>query len=196
VEQVRRLVPVDPHAAEIIAEQVVERIAREEAQAVRNPVGLISGIVKVRLRALPEVADGLGALLISTRPDAQRDPVESVARVLLQDVGVVNAVRLASARANLNVMGEASLSTSDRKLRGDANLPSSPHGASVQSRCPAPGGGCCPESPGARTGPRRPSCVQSCPAEAEERAPTGTALCPRRTPCRHASGSLALAAQA
>jgi hypothetical protein len=66
---------VDPHAAEIIAEEVVEGIAREEAQAVRNPVGLVSRIVKVRLRALPEVADGLGALFVSTGPDAQRDPV-------------------------------------------------------------------------------------------------------------------------
>lgn len=41
VEQVGGLVPVNPHATEVVAEKVVKRISRKEAQAVGNPVSLI-----------------------------------------------------------------------------------------------------------------------------------------------------------
>lgn len=78
VEQVGRLVPVDPHAPEVVAQQVVQRVPREERQAVRNPVLLLRVVVEVGLRPLPELADRLGALLVGAGPNAQADAVESV----------------------------------------------------------------------------------------------------------------------
>ena len=107
VEEVGGLVPVDPHAAQVVAQQVVERVAGEEAEAVGDPVGLVGGLVVVGLGLLAQVADGLGAFVVGARPDTQGDAVEGVGGVLLEHEGVVGAVRLALAGADLDVVGEA-----------------------------------------------------------------------------------------
>ena len=107
VEEVGGLVPVDPHAAQVVAEQVVERVAGEEAEAVGDPVGLVGGLVVVGLGLLAQFADGVGAFLVGARPDAQGDAVEGVGGVLLEHEGVVGAVRLALAGADLDVVREA-----------------------------------------------------------------------------------------
>lgn len=65
MEQVCSFVPMDPHAAEVIAEEVVERISREKAQTVRNPVGFVGRIIVIRLRPSPQLADRLSSLLVS-----------------------------------------------------------------------------------------------------------------------------------
>ena len=109
VEQVRGLVPVDPHAPEVVAEQVVQRVARQEAQAVGYPVPLVSAVEIVRLGASTQVADRLGALLVGAGPDAEGDAVQGLGRVLLQHEGVVHAVRLRPSGADLDVVGETSL---------------------------------------------------------------------------------------
>jgi hypothetical protein len=109
MEQVRRLVPVDPHATKVVAQEVVERIPREEAEAVWNPVGLITRVIEIWLGASSQVANCLGTLLIGARPDAKCNTVESMARILLEDVGMMNAMRLTPASADFNIMGETSL---------------------------------------------------------------------------------------
>lgn len=109
MEQVGGLVPVNPHASQIISQEVVERITRQERQAVGDPVRLIRVVVVVALGPLAKVADGLGSLLIGSRPHSQADSVECVRRILLKNEGVMNAVRLASACANLDIVREAGL---------------------------------------------------------------------------------------
>lgn len=109
VEQVGGLVPVNPHAAKVVAQQVVQRVSRKERQAVRNPVGLVGVVIIVRLCPLAQVSNRLGSLLVSSRPDAQANTVQSMGGVLLEDKGMVNAVGLAAAGANLDIMGEACL---------------------------------------------------------------------------------------
>jgi hypothetical protein len=110
MEQVGGLIPMDPHATEIVSKKVVERVAREEAQAVWDPVCFVGLLVVAILSALPEIPDGLSTLLVGARPDTESDAIESVAGVLLEDEGVVDAVRLASAGADFDVVGEARLS--------------------------------------------------------------------------------------
>jgi hypothetical protein len=100
---------VDPHATKVVAQQVVKGVPGKEAQAIGDPVGLIRVVVKVGLGLLAKLTNGLGTLLVGTGPDAQRDTVQSVRRVLLEDKGVVGTVRLALAGADFNVVGEASL---------------------------------------------------------------------------------------
>jgi len=100
---------MDPHATEVVSQKVVQGIPGEETQAIGDPVGLIGVVVKVGFGLLAKLTDGLGTLLIGTGPNAQRDTVQSVRRVLLQDKGVVSTVRLALAGANFNVVGEAGL---------------------------------------------------------------------------------------
>lgn len=109
VEEVGRLVPMNPHAPEVVTEKVVERVAREERQAVRDPVLLLRVIVEVGLRPPPQLTDRLGPLLIGARPDTQADTIERVRRILLEDEGVVDTMRLGAAGANLDVMREAGL---------------------------------------------------------------------------------------
>ena len=70
MEQIRGLVPVDPHATEIVSQKVVQRVSRKKAEAVWNPIGLAWHIVIIRLGTLSEIADRLGALLVCSRPDA------------------------------------------------------------------------------------------------------------------------------
>jgi hypothetical protein len=109
MEQIGGLIPVNPHASKIVSKEVVERITRQERQAVRDPVCLIRVVVVVALSPLTKVADGLGSLLIGSRPHSQADSVECVRRILLKNEGVMDAVRLASACANLDIMREAGL---------------------------------------------------------------------------------------
>src|ERR1700744_5267122 len=100
---------MDPHASEIVTQKVIEGISREETQAVWNPVGLVSGIIEIGFGSLPQVTDGFSALLIGPGPDSQSDAIESVRRILLKDIGVMNTVRLTSSCANLNIVRETSL---------------------------------------------------------------------------------------
>ena len=109
MEEVSGLVPVDPHATEVVAQQVVEWISREEGQAVWNPICLVTILVKVGLGPLAQVSDGLSTLVISSGPNAKRNAVKSVGRVLLEDEGVVDAVWLAAACADLDVVWETCL---------------------------------------------------------------------------------------
>lgn len=56
-----------------------------------------------------QVTNGLGASLIGAGPDSQCDAVKGMLSILLQDKGVVQALRLASARDKLDVVRKASL---------------------------------------------------------------------------------------
>ena len=47
MEEVGGLVPVDPHATEVIAKQIVQRIPREEGQAVWDPVSFVGRVIEV-----------------------------------------------------------------------------------------------------------------------------------------------------
>lgn len=109
MEQVRSLIPVNPHTPEVVTQQVVQGVPGEETQAVGNPVGLVGIVVVIRLRLLSQFPDGLGPLFISARPDSQSHTVESVGGILLEDEGMVNAVRLALAGANLDIVRETRL---------------------------------------------------------------------------------------
>jgi len=109
MEQVGGLVPVDPHASEIVSKEVVERITRKETEAVRNPVGLIRSLIVIGFCPLSQLPDGLGTLLVSSRPDAQSDTIESVRGVLLQNIRMVDAMGLATSGADFNIVREACL---------------------------------------------------------------------------------------
>jgi hypothetical protein len=100
---------VDPHATEVVAQEIVERVAGEEAETIRNPVRLVGGLVEVGFGTFPQVADGLGSLLVRSRPDAKGDTIQGLLRVLLEDERVMDAMRLASTSADLDIVGETSL---------------------------------------------------------------------------------------
>lgn len=109
MEQVGSLVPVNPHASKVIPEQVVERVARQETQAVWNPVRLLGTVVEIRLGAFSQVADGLGSFLVGAGPDAESNSIEGMRRVLLENKRVMDAVGLTLAGANLDVVRETCL---------------------------------------------------------------------------------------
>lgn len=100
---------MNPHTPEVVTQQVVQGVPGEETQAVGNPVGLIGIVVVIRLRLLSQFPNSLSSLLISARPDSQGDTIESMGGILLEDEGMVNAVRLALAGANLDIVREACL---------------------------------------------------------------------------------------
>ena len=66
MEEIGCFVPVDPHASEIVTEQVVEWVPREEAEAVWNPVSLASRVVVVGLCTLAQFTDGICTFLVCT----------------------------------------------------------------------------------------------------------------------------------
>ena len=109
MEEVSSLVPVDPHSTQVVAEKIVQRVARQEAQAVRDPVGLAGSVEVIRLGSFAKVTNCFSALVICTGPDAKSDAVQCVRRVLLKDECVVDTVRLAGTGADLNIMREAGL---------------------------------------------------------------------------------------
>lgn len=78
VEQVRGLVPVDPHTTKVVTKEVVQGVPGKEAEAVWDPVRFLCVVEEIGLDALAQVADGFRPLLIGARPDAQRDSVKSV----------------------------------------------------------------------------------------------------------------------
>lgn len=89
----------------------------------------------------------------------------------------MDAVRLTSSGANLDIMRETRLQQSvlllffgfSRHFRVDGIfLLSSRHTRLLQSHCPVPASGYSPESPAARIGQRHLSYGQSCLAEAAE----------------------------
>lgn len=53
VKEIRRLVPVDPHAAQVVTKEIVQRIPRQKTQTVRDPVCLVWIVEEVRLDSLP-----------------------------------------------------------------------------------------------------------------------------------------------
>lgn len=109
MEQVSSLVPVNPHATQVVAQEIVQRVARQERQTIRNPVCLLGVVIVVVFGPLPQVTDGLGPLLVGPRPDAQADAIERVRRVLLEDERVVSAVGLVPASTDFDIVREASL---------------------------------------------------------------------------------------
>ena len=109
MEEVGCLVPVDPHATKIVAEEVVEWVARQETQTVGDPVSLAWGIEVIRFCAPAEITDSLCTLVVGTRPDTKGNAVQSVRLVLLKNKRVVHAVRLAATSADLNIMWETCL---------------------------------------------------------------------------------------
>lgn len=109
VEEVSGLVPVNPHPSKVVTEKVVQRVTGQERETVGDPVGLVRVVVEVRLGPLAQVTDGLRPLLVGAGPDSEGDAVECVRRVLLENKGVVDAVRLAASSADLDIVREASL---------------------------------------------------------------------------------------
>ena len=118
MEKVRSLVPVNPHAPEIVAKKVVERISRKEAQAIRYPISFVGDIVIVRLRLSSKFADSLCTPLICTGPNTERDAVQGMLRILLKDERMVQALWLASAGDKLDVMWKASLANVQHNFMG------------------------------------------------------------------------------
>lgn len=173
VEKVRRLIPVNPHAPQIITQQVEQRIPRQEAESIGDPVCLVGSIVIIGLVPFSQFPDGLCPLVIGPRPYPQSDTIERVRGVLLKDECVMNAMWLRAAGANFDVVGEASLSSPIQistshlppsrvtwlfeATRGDTgenirDVPAWPHATILPFHCPVPTGGCFPESQGARIG--------------------------------------------
>jgi len=109
MEKVRSLVPVNPHAPEIVAKKVVERISREKAQAIRYPIGFVGDIVVIRLCLSSKFADSLCTPLVCTGPNTERDAVQGMLRILLKNEGMVQALWLASTGDKLDIMWKASL---------------------------------------------------------------------------------------
>lgn len=126
MEQVGGFVPVDPHPSKVITKKIVEGISGEKTQAVWNPVRLIARVIEVWFCSSSEVTDCLCALFICSRPNSESNSVKCVARILLKNVCVVDAMRLASASADFNIMRETSLGVSVNwwQLSIDASLPS------------------------------------------------------------------------
>jgi hypothetical protein len=109
VEEVGRLIPVDPHASEVITQEVVKRVSGEEGQAIRNPICLIWRVIEIRFGPPSQIANGLCTFLIRSGPNSQSDTIEGVRRVLLKNERVVYTVRLAATSANLNIVWETGL---------------------------------------------------------------------------------------
>lgn len=78
VEEVGRLVPVNPHAAKVVAKEVVKWVARQETQAVWDPVGFARVVEVVWLCAPAEVTNSLRALVVGAGPDAKCDTIQGV----------------------------------------------------------------------------------------------------------------------
>src|ERR1700760_3193566 len=139
MEKIGGLVPVDPYSTEIITKQVVERIARKEAQAIWNPVCLITRVIEIWLCSLSEVPNGLSAFLVCSRPNSESNSIEGMTGVLLEDVSVVDAVWLASTSADLNVVWETRLTQlALPRIVETRRLLSWRHVVIEQSHCPVP----------------------------------------------------------
>lgn len=109
MEQIGGLVPVNPHSSQVVAEQVIQWVAGQEAQAVWDPVGFVGYISEVGFSLSSQVANGLSALLVSSRPDSQSNAIEGMLRVLLQYKGMVNTVWLAASCTDFNIVRETCL---------------------------------------------------------------------------------------
>lgn len=109
MEQVGGLVPMNPHATEIVAQEVVEWVAGKETQAVWDPVSLFRVIVEIGFRFLAQFADRFCTLVVRAGPYSQGDTIEGVRGILLQNEGMMDAVRLVLAGADLYIVREACL---------------------------------------------------------------------------------------
>lgn len=83
MEEICRLVPMNPHPSEVVAKKVVKRVARQETEAVWDPVSLVGLFIIVRLGPLAKVAYSLCTFFVRTGPNPQCDSIKSVTRVLL-----------------------------------------------------------------------------------------------------------------
>ena len=153
MEQIGGLVPVNPHASKVVAQEIVEGIPREETEAIRDPICFISHVVIVCFRLASEVSNRVSPLLIGARPDSKGNAIERVLGIVLKYKRVVQALRLASASDQLDVMREACLkepmSRVISKLSGwgmRVNLHAWPRGEILPFHCPVRYGGCCPKS--------------------------------------------------
>jgi len=115
VEKVGGLIPVNPHAPQIITQQIEQRIPRQEAERIGDPVSLIGSIVIVGLVPFSQFPNRLRPLVIGPRPYSQSNSIERVRGVLLKDKCVVDAVWLRAAGANLDIVREANLSSIKRQ---------------------------------------------------------------------------------
>lgn len=111
MEKVGCLVPMNPHPPQVVTQQIEQWVTRQEAQRVWYPICLFRIIKIIRLIAFPEFPDRLRTLVIRPRPNPERDAVECMRRVLLQHKCMVDAVRLCSSGADLNVVRKAGLSS-------------------------------------------------------------------------------------
>lgn len=69
MEEIGRLVPVNPHPSEVVAKEVIKRIAGQEAKAVWDPVCLVGLFIVVGLGTFAKVANSLSAFFIRTGPN-------------------------------------------------------------------------------------------------------------------------------
>lgn len=78
MEEVGGLVPMNPHAPEVVTQQVVQGVSGEEAQTIGDPVGLVGVVVEVRLGLLAQFPDGFRAFLVGARPHPEGNAVQGV----------------------------------------------------------------------------------------------------------------------
>lgn len=109
MEKVGGFVPVNPHSSQIVSQQVVQRVSRQETQAVRDPISLFSGVIEVGLCPSSQVANRLRSFAVGLRPDPESNAIKRLRRVLLEDERVVDTVWLAPACADFDIMREARL---------------------------------------------------------------------------------------
>jgi hypothetical protein len=112
MEKVSSLIPVNPHSSQVITQQVEERVARQKAERIRNPVRLVRRVVVIRLISLSQLANRLCSLIIRSRPNPQGNSIKRMRRVLLQNKSMVNTMRLCATGTNLDIMRKTSLSQS------------------------------------------------------------------------------------
>ena len=187
MEEVRGLVPVDPHASKVVSQKVVERVPGQEAQTIRYPVCFVGRVVVVGFCSLAQATDSFSALLIRTRPYPEGNAVQGVRGILLQNERMMYTVGLASASTYLDIVGKACLQTISDSLMDTwrRNIPSWRRGELWQCRCLAPAVDYCPVFPATKTGRRHLSCERSSLEKGPVLSPIVMVLGPHHRPCRH-----------
>lgn len=100
---------MDPHSSQIVTKKVEQRVPRQKAEGIGNPVSLVWIVIVVRLIPLPQFPNRLRALIIRTGPNSQRDSVECMAGILLENECMMDTMRLCAACTYFDIVGEASL---------------------------------------------------------------------------------------
>ena len=110
MEEVCGLIPMNPHAPQVIAQQVEQRVPRQKTERVRDPVRLVRRVIIIGFVPFAQFSDRLGPLIVCPRPHPKGNSIERMRGVLLQDKCVVNAVWLRASGTNLDIVGKACLS--------------------------------------------------------------------------------------